>query len=133
MRDLGEKLKSILEEITNSEISEDAAQKNINDIRKEIEAIKRTQVDEEVFRRAYERFTQSIEKAPIDLQRDLFATFFERITTNIKDGDESGHITIKLHADGEILEKWANLGKELTLDEISNFRRTLYPRRDSNT
>ena len=55
------------------------------------------------------------------------------LTEDIKEGDESGHITIKLHADGEILEKWANLSKGLTLDEISNFRRTLYPRRDSNT
>ena len=125
--------KSTLEEIAIQEISEDAIQKNINDVKKEIEAIKRTQIEEEVFKRAYERFTENIERAPIDLQRDLFATFFERITSLIKDGDESGHITIKLHADGEILEKWANLGKELNLDEISNFRRTLYPRRDSNT
>ena len=125
--------KSTLEEITNQEIYEAALQKNINDVKKKVGAIKRTQVDEETFKRAYDRFTQSIEKAPVDLQRDLFATFFERITSHIKDADESGHITIKLHADGEILKKWANLGKELTLDEISNFRRTMYPRRDSNT
>lgn len=125
--------KSTLEEINNEEISLNSIQKSIDDNKKKIEAIKRTQIDEEVFRRAYGRFTQSIEKAPIDLQRDLFATFFERITTNIKDGDESGHITIKLQADGDILEKWANLGKELTLHKISSFRRTLYPRRDSNT
>jgi site-specific DNA recombinase len=125
--------KSTLEEITNQEISEAALQKNIIDVKKKVGAIKRTQIDEETFKRAYVRFTQSIEKAPVDLQRDMFSTFFERITSYIKAEDESGHITIKLHADGEILEKWANLNKELTQDEISNFRRTLYPRRDSNT
>lgn len=125
--------KSTLEEITNEEISQNAIQKTIDDKKKEIEAIKRTQIDEVVFKRAYERFAQSIINAPIDLQRDMFSTFFERITSNIKADDESGHITIKLHADGEILTKWANLGNDLTFDEISSFRRTLYPRRDSNT
>jgi site-specific DNA recombinase len=123
---------STLEEIANQEISQNAIQKSINDKKKKIEANKRTQIDEEVFKRAYENFTQRIEKAPIDVQRDLFATFFERITSHVKAGDESGHITIKFHADGEILEKWANLGKELTFDEISSFRRALYPGEDSN-
>ncbi|MBT8378320.1 MAG: hypothetical protein KJN64_03735 [Ignavibacteria bacterium] len=132
LRGIDKAPKSILDEITNLEISQNAIQKSIDDNKKKIEAIKRTQIDEVVFKRAYERFTQCIEKAPIDLQRDMFSTFFERITSHIKAGDESGHITIKLHADGEILEKWANLGKELTLDEISNFRRALYPRQDSN-
>jgi len=62
----------------------------------------------------------------------LFSTFFERITSYIKAEDESGQITIKLHADGEIIKKWADFDKELTFDEISSFRRTLYPVEDSN-
>ena len=125
--------KSTLEEINNEEVIQTSIQKSIDDNKKKIEAIKRTQIDEVVYQRAYEKLTQSIDKAPIEYQRDLFSTFFEKITSHIKAEDESGHISIKLYADGEIIEKWANFSKELTIDEISNFRRTLYPRRDSNT
>ena len=124
--------KSTLEEITNEEIAQASIQKSIDDIKKNIEAIRRTQIDEVVYQRAYERLTQSIDKAPIEFQRDMFSTFFERITSHIKAEDESGHISIKLYADGEIIEKWANFSKELTIDEISNLRRTLYPGEDSN-
>ena len=125
--------KSTIDEIAQQEISENSIQKSINEVKRKVEAIKRTEIVEETFKRAYDRFTQSIKEAPIDLQRDLFATFFEKIISYIKDGDESGHITIKLHADGEILKKWADLqDPELTLDDISNFRRTLYPGEDSN-
>ena len=124
--------KSTLEEIANEEISENSIQKSIDENKKKIDAIQRTQIDEGVFKRAYENFKQSLEKAPIDLQRDIFSTFFERITSNIKTGEESGHITIKLHADGEIMEKWANLDKNLTLDEVSKLCKVLYPGEDSN-
>ena len=124
--------KSTLEEINNEEITLNSIQKSIDDNKKKIDAINKTLIDEVVYRRAYQNLTQRIDKGPIELQRDLFSSFFERITSNIKAGDESGHITIKLHADGEILRKWANFGKELTNDEISNFRRTLYPGEDSN-
>ena len=125
--------KSTLDEITELEISENSIRGNINLVKRKVEAIKKTEIDDEIFRKAYERFTQSIERAPIDLQRDLFATFFEKITSHIKAGDELGHITIKLHANGEILKKWADLkDPQLTMDEVSNFRRTMYPRQDSN-
>lgn len=78
LREIDKAPKSTLDEITELEISENSTRENINVIKRKVKAIKKTKIDDEVFKTGYEHFTQSIERAPIDLQRDLFATFFQK-------------------------------------------------------
>ncbi len=90
--------------------------------------------NERSFEMNYRNITRGSEPKLKSLTRKvIYQGFFERITSKVDAKTKNGDITIKVHTDGEIVRKWAEMKKfELSEVESSNLRLDVYPREDSN-
>ena len=124
---------TILNEIASLEITVNALEEKIKMIDVKRNRLKTETYDKPTFKKAFTNYIAMVKSFPPEKRKLIYQGFFERITSKVDAKTKNGDITIKVHTDGEIVRKWADMKKfELSEVESSNLRLDVYPREDSN-
>ncbi len=124
---------TILNEIASLEITVNALEEKIKMIDVKRNRLKTETYDKPTFKKAFTNYIAMVKSFPPEKRKMIYQGLFERITSTVDAKTKNGDITIKVHTDGEIVRKWADMKKfELSEVESSNLRLDVYPREDSN-